>query len=512
MAAVDKIDKALGQYYSMLGRNDYFDENKIGQFKKECEDNGFVDDSDVKTELDADVDECMLIDFEFYDNFPFNEPPEDRLETILQILKQCYNNGSVAPEFTSKHIDLTLEDLKVDDEDIKKAEQIYSVQFTSIAQNAFSKEASLIKLFAINIKLNKPYLLSWIDMYLRDRVQSYLKQKQWCNFYEWSTRFRNDSCKIFDDHLFNSLKTTVHGHSMLIFPLQFPQTTVKDSMQEICEYINGMIDFIYKLVMNNEICPFQWDSAIVFNEVTRHMTNENDDDDDDGDDEKKENILMFGDVKKKLKAEKLLHTISLVDNKHKKERLFAQEFRTFQNMVENQKKQYNYPNYKRFCSLIDRRQPDKYKNCNVSKSDEIIFFEPPNNCNTIPKPYYVPEWFLDSSQTCFLPYIGYNNGIKQSNDNNDTDKPVTSKSVCEGRFWLLSFHVESRNTIKCYLTIYGQSLRFFASDIKDILPMYFDETFKGNKEFGWSKEAKTIIGNITPKLKDTKFDLFCKKY
>ena len=63
-----------------------------------------------------------------------------------------------------------------------------------------------------------------------------------------------------------------------------------------------------------------------------------------------------------------------------------------------------YPNGKRFCILIDRR--DKMENLR----DELIIYEP-NHCNSMPL-NHVPEWYFNSSLT--NPFLAFRISSKPS--------------------------------------------------------------------------------------------------
>eukprot|EP01084_Bolivina_argentea_P051322 94408_1 len=85
---IHKIDKGVGEYYSDMGRKNYFNSNGEGIFKLFCNDNGF-EDEDVKEELqETDGNECTLTDFD--DDFPFNNIPDndnddDKFNHILKV-------------------------------------------------------------------------------------------------------------------------------------------------------------------------------------------------------------------------------------------------------------------------------------------------------------------------------------------------------------------------------------------------------------------------------------------
>eukprot|EP01084_Bolivina_argentea_P300952 519051_1 len=191
---------------------------------------------------------------------------------------------------------------------------------------------------------------------------------------------------------------------------------------------------------------------------------------------------------------------------------------------------YQYPRNKRIVVVVDRREPlDDNAKKYIAEQDEIIIFEPPEDCSTIPHNKnikHVPEWFMESSQTCTIPNIGYIKKMKgeqkvrkyQLNMTDDDYKnaqkeveniankrkkpqqPKTRKCskcdtmndskseiCCKCKFnakenilvtslagcnnvMTLSFHVESCDEIKCYLYWQGAFIRFFPQDIKTLLP------------------------------------------
>merc|ERR1712087_256034 len=213
----------------------------------------------------------------------------------------------------------------------------------------------------------------------------------------------------------------------------------------------------------------------------------------------------FGDVKKKLKEEKLASKLTQLEPAGRPDaRVFAASFKEFQGEI---KKKYakekgaakNYPHKSRFCSFMDRRKPDQKEMAN-----EHIFFEPAANCNALPQHPngHVPLWFFDSSATSIIPSIGYHKemGKKDVAKANmigraPSEKNITSGSACAGAMLLLSFHVEAANEIRCYMYLNGQVARFFADDIVDLLPRYFADS-EENKAYLAGEDVKAAVANI----------------
>merc|ERR1712154_513886 len=158
--------------------------------------------------------------------------------------------------------------------------------------------------------------------------------------------------------------------------------------------------------------------------------------------------------------------------------------------------------------------------------DEVIFFEPPDNCNSFPKGAHQPMFYFNTSRTCIIPQKGYNNGdnastnakkmsvetVNKDHKQKQLEATISSQSACNGAIMVLSFHVESYNEIRCYIYMNGQVLRFLPEDIALVLPQFFDESFGDNKDFPTSDQAKELIAEMNKKLKDVKFKAFLNKY
>eukprot|EP01084_Bolivina_argentea_P104742 187537_1 len=131
-----------------------------------------------------------------------------------------------------------------------------------------------------------------------------------------------------------------------------------------------------------------------------------------------------------------------------------------------------YPQSKRFCILIDRRNPKNVKN----KKDEIIFFEPPANCDTLPN-NHVAEWYFESTRQCLIPRKAYTGDMNKENEHNKnaeiTDRTITATDGICGQLMSFSFHVEEARKIKCYIIWNGQTMRFHGEYLRAVLPLLF---------------------------------------
>eukprot|EP01083_Nonionella_stella_P211220 763941_1 len=177
---IKQIDAALQKYYISLNRRDYLDANGNGKFLIHCEDNGFDDDA-IEEELQADPEECMVIDFD--DNFPFpaNNAPEnekDQLKYILTILQKCYNNpnyngiSSFSFQLEKNHFNVYHSN-----PNWHKLTEIFKLYCPQICDKT-QPQGDLMKLLYISqYIIGKPYLHLLADTYCRDRIIHYLQIK-----------------------------------------------------------------------------------------------------------------------------------------------------------------------------------------------------------------------------------------------------------------------------------------------------------------------------------------------
>merc|ERR1719411_323211 len=195
---------------------------------------------------------------------------------------------------------------------------------------------------------------------------------------------------------------------------------------------------------------------------------------------------------------------------------FSKQFRVFSTQMREKnkgKEMEEYPRGYRFNALIDRRKPDDKDNKgkNILDKDELIFFDPPSNANKLPQGQRSSMAYFNASRTVLIPGSGDDvNGDDQKKK--DLAKVITSLGGCKGGMLALSFHVESADEIRCYLTLNGQCIRFMPRDIIDVLPLFFDPEVEGNKDWKKSKEAMELVEQIEKNLVDGRFNAFLSKY
>ena len=562
---IQKMDEALGRYYKLKGRTDYFNEQGIGIFAEFCDDNGMDDEAvDGEFEENADIAGCILLEF---DDDPGNVPGIDAIdeeeiqEAVYNILQKCYQEDTAYDDEDEKYNPLTIthDHWNISKKDLEEMIKIHQEQCPSIFNQKFEKDKSILKLLAVGAKCGRPYLQYICDMYSRERVELFSKKNEetlypqkWTETNKHCSKLRhlklntnNAKGKTPLDETQAAIKSFFHRISpKLVFK---PPLAIVDSLSQTCEYIAACVDFVHSLVNDDQnakkginSCPFQFDCTFAFNQVrdTQSMVvADEDDDDDSADDEdyKAPGGLFydcFGNIKDKIAKNKLLYLTTKMNtddvNVSKQARLFKENFKKFisDNKMENKYK--SYPQRHRFCAIIDRRQPDDKdnKNKDILDDDELIIYQPPDNCNQFPKGKYEPMFYFDTTRTSIIPQIGYNNGINAESDpslmtQKDSNKDPKQKALtsninalnaCNGAIMVLSFHVESAEEIRCYVYLNGQILRFMPEDITLVLPKFFDSNFGDNKLWPKSEEAKQLIDEMSKKLKDVHFKAFYNAY
>jgi len=557
--SVEDIDKALARYYLAMGRDDY-----NNAFASWCNEHG-LDDDDITADDDYfdfnNAADSPLADFlDDHTDFPWNtkiaaEPDSHKMH-FIKLLSEIKKDKLY--EFTEernehKPLNVTAEIYRsVSDDDIAKVNAEHAAQCLTIFNTEMRDDVSVNKLLAVGDKMKAPYLQYVADLYSRDRVAIFLQQGKAIEVQEWSQM--NKHCKQIQASIGKSALQEI-SHAVTSFYYRIvpklilaASTEIQDSLQQTAKYIAAQIDFVHNTAAANQLsCPFQFDACIAFNEVKykeniANVDEESDDDDEDDDqydDVKQDDKTFadcFGNVKEKLGAEKCLHRAAALDGDEKKTasqkpantasgtgragtlmRAFKIHFDAFKS--EEIKKKYKgqeyeqYPRLHRMCALVDRREQNQQKGSR--QEDELIFFEPPNDCNSMPGANHVPLWYFDASKTCIIPNRGYNQKAKDTEPADSNVKPdetnITSGFHCKGALLVLSFHVISVDEIRAYLYLNGQVCRFLPQDIIELLPRYFVQS-ESNVKWAKSAAAKELVAMLKHKLVDKKFEAFLNEF
>lgn len=214
------------------------------------------------------------------------------------------------------------------------------------------------------------------------------------------------------------------------------------------------------------------------------LSDDSDDDasDDDGDEKQMDEI---GDIEDKLKSNNLSYHTFEMDKDLKDTSLVLRsvinEFNKYKEKLKDKDK--NYPQKRRFITFIDRRDGDK--------NDKITIFDPPNDCNNIPD-NHVPEWFFNATKTCIIP-------------GKDNKNMIKADTGIGGQIITISFCVEAKDIIKCYMFWMGRYTRIYPEDLGIILPEIFDMNMNDNKGFS-EKDKNEIFSKL--KIIDADYESF----
>eukprot|EP01083_Nonionella_stella_P046149 123562_1 len=510
--SVEQINAALQRYYQLMGVE--YD----NQFTTYCEDNGF-DDMNYELISVDNASDCMLIEFDTA--VPFKIKPSDHTQAIYDLLvKICQDpDCDLTTETNAFHaLQVTASDWKITRDDLKNIKAIHEAQLTTIWNGDIQKDKNVLALLAISHKIHAPYFTYLVDLFSRDRAAVLTHKGHTLTEMAWV--HQNKYCKELKKLKASYIDVVQHGllsfsHRVCAKLRLNSGIRIDDSLPAVARYMQAQVEFVYSITQEKQaVCPFQVDMSIVFDNVQKEESKQDNDyeedtDDDDldspseYDDEQQLNSAVFvdviGNVKHRLKYNKLMHQMSVIHRDDEKsvpiariKRQFQEQFGTFRHKL-SQDKGDAYPHNHRFCCLVDRRQPN---------GDALIFYEPPGDCNRIPneEQQEVDLWYFDASRTCILP---------QSDRKNEVN--IDSGYGANGALIVLSFHVLSVNEIRAYLYWNGQVVRFFPEDMVSIVP----ELFVGNemnKAFKESAKGNEIVKQMKTKLRDEKFEAFYNQY
>merc|ERR1712013_97354 len=372
------------------------------------------------------------------------------------------------------------------------------------------KDQSILRLLAVGRKLHTPYLIYLSDVYMREKLKaviengSKLTEFQFIGANKHCQRIKNMQWAFKDRTPADEVQAAITSFYARINPqiMLAPSSKIVADLAKTSQLIGSAVEFAYtKANQDSLACPFQFDVCFAFGESKETEAklgddedDEDDDDDEDGDEEKGNTEDQFGDIIGRMESEQLVRAKSVLEFEH---RGFIDPFKDFVEKNEMGKKHKAYPRMRRFCAIVDRRKGE-------SEKDELIFFEPPKNCNSFPehKDGYVQLWYFDTSKTCILPQKGYGAGEGNVLRENITTGSATKMSLT------LSFHVEGADEIRCYLFVNGGMMRFMPKDVIDFLPGFFAADFADNAKWAESEDAKDLVARMEKQLVDARFSAF----
>ncbi len=482
--------------------------------------------------MQQDPNDCTLCDFDQDDNgnniFPLDETfdnEDSRNAAIFKILQNIYDYGHF-----HHYAPINIDDWKLT-VDPKREEQILALykKYIDNFESDFTANINLCTFLAMSPinDFDFPFLLSLVDSYTRDRIDYKfiqkpardLKEEDWIQCKKRVTQLNNKLNKHLD------LKSAIARYQQRIAP-QFtfdPPYLINDSLKECAVYIVAFGNFVNQLMTaQKSLPPFMIDFMLALSPNIKtcadKMNESNHNLSDDHNEQKDKGMHLnnidrykdcIGDIISDLNDTKCLyHKTNIkqqIDVDAGMEPILILRTKLFQNALrefsttlsKNGHNTMSYPQHERFCVVVDRRKrtETEYKNEfeHGNQSDDLLIFQPPNDCNSFPKGSYPPEIYFERSKQCLLPKV-------------QKTQRITSRCAASGQLLTFSFHVRARDNIKCYLLWNGQSMRFYPSDIVHVLAKIFVDDQYGNDEFISGKEAKSLSSQMN--INDSQFERF----
>ena len=534
------------------------------------QDNGF-DDEFIADDLKEDPAESQLLDFakdEDDENYVFpnieNLTTERQQRTILKALIAAFTNMAIEEEPNKLPDPKTF--FNFDKALLKRVEDIYSRQCPKICdQDKEKKDSNLKRLFAVQRQHKFPYLQllcssfgRWCVQRTNDKepdasVENWMKE---CRHFDQFTnqqhaQFVGDGLKDFLNRIAPRLMLEFSALVFISFFMCFickiandcdpktrccihyrdQQVFIQDYLRATVEYLTGAALWVKNMASDSktETCPFQLDLVIAYPKV-RHVQEDDDDDKEEDQDENSQGPIMesysyFGDIQQRLKANNLSfgQTNAVSSNEMNNIRLVYEDLRKQIGGKELFSK-------KRFVAYVDRGVRFTNKNqqnkpeTGYDGEDEMLMFHPPKEVADIP-PDAVPEWGFEALKTCVIPSTTYEeeqteiNGMDQKENDNPTVTAYGSiREHTNAQMIIFSFQVTQSDSIRCWMFVNGQAIRFMPEDVKTTLPLFFDqekienEDWKENERYAQSKDIANARDQLEKSLIDPQYDEFKKLY
>eukprot|EP01084_Bolivina_argentea_P084419 152672_1 len=490
MSLINKIDQALDEYYKQLKRNDYRNDDGIGKFHQYVEDNGFDSDA-IKEELHDE--ESILVDFD--KDFPCMKAMKNESEKkkeILSILQKA-----AAGQAIGMSLDVGICS-GMTEKEFNEGVAKYTSQMSRISYEE-SQSTELKYFMALGVKCGFPFITYVVDSYTNDKAELFfkngnatMKPNEWAAQNKFMKALKT-SKETMHERLLKAMQEYSHR---LISRLELnPMYVINDKVEQIVKYLTSTSLFINKLVDSLESnTSFQIDLVVAVKGASRNVKTG---DDDEKYDEKKQNpnTKSIGDVAKKLKEFPLIYTNGDIEETKSVDELcgiLSQRYDDFKVVLSAQKdKRFDsktYPKNRRFSIFVDRRR----------ENDQIIYFQPPHNCNTM-ETDHIPEIGVEFVEQCVIP--------EKHSQNTYTYNNITASDAVNGELITFMFNVEQKNEIRCYIIWSGGSMRFHGYHIKNLLPILFEKSDE-NMKFKEGEVAKKMITMFNTSVVDRQFDQF----
>eukprot|EP01084_Bolivina_argentea_P122103 216402_1 len=275
---IKQIDDGLSRWYQVKGVPGYYNSNDIGKFVYYCRENG-IESSDLEDEFDAEPEDCSLVEYD-----EKTCPIKDDANALIKIIRHCYDNeGAYEAEFKPLKLSSEFWTLPNDKQSIQNTRNVYQKSCKTLFDDGMNKDLVVVRVLAVGLKNEQPYLQFLTDMYLRDRlINQSMRDKKPA---EWA--LTNKHCIALKQLTVDDLKEDEQPYEVAIAAVNSffhricpkimfnQQAVIRDSLEQTAEYITWTVEFVHALSQKKESsCPFQFDFSILMNEAKSALNTE----------------------------------------------------------------------------------------------------------------------------------------------------------------------------------------------------------------------------------------------
>eukprot|EP01083_Nonionella_stella_P005140 14921_1 len=351
---------------------------------------------------------------------------------------------------------------------------------------------------------NYPLLLHFVDSYIRCQMNEWIMHsKRNLSVKEFFTIHCKNTCFTdywsVSDSRMDVIQSAITSYQHRVLPpFQFMHPTFKITDTNpliIANYLFEMARIVGKCVNQpiynkTHIIPVQIDFILVNGKIKCIKTMPNnmkgitelfgaeDPNEDDHESKQDENQCFPDDFGKLFKSNKIKHHV------------YKMPSQDMLRCTEDLKKLSDNKRCTRSVFIVDQRK----------KKAKLYLFRP-------------KEWntFADNEQNlvhCSL----HHNTIKSMVPRKGRQPDYSALETVRGQMFIISYHVMSREEIRCYVFYEAQCFRFYGEDLINVIPIFFDDTDKAKQillnayqtDQKWKKNFETFCDTFV----DKKFDRF----
>eukprot|EP01083_Nonionella_stella_P039060 106223_1 len=367
--------------------------------------------------------------------------------------------------------------IDTEDKDYIATKELYAKQCPGLMHT--EPQTAMFKVLTAGQKIGRPLLLFLCDSYNRYRIQQFKKQQllqlqnknarvkilsiqQWIKTDPTIQKITNSNPKR--ERLLKSAMDTFY--SRFNSPIRFGSIErINDCIRPFALYVEEVLYLIQQLLLQkigDAGPPFQIDIWIIPKAIANKEEKEDESEDDEADDESKTSDEY--DIDKSLDTHKLPY-VTHCRKESDRTRVFYDNLYAKFKQVDGMKDEKDYPRNKRFCIIADRRTHDQ-EDMRSQVGDTLYMYQTAKG-KDVPNDHLY-EKYIQNSAECVLP----------SSDHCDE---VTAKTG-SSKYFMLSFHVDAEDEIRCYLYHKSQFVRFYPHDILDVWPCFFVQS-ANNEQF-----------------------------